>query len=283
MAIHLDENSYGESRVRLLRVAREEGRHDIRELNISIRFEGDFESAHNKGDNSKILPPDTMKNAVNALARQHSVEPVEEFGLHLMEQFVTYNAQVSSVHISIEETLWARLPLGGKPHASAFTHNGDERRTAVLTGTREGTTIRSGVRNLVVLKTSNAQFEKFMRDPFTTLKEEKNQILATAIEAEWLYPKTDDEIEYGPLWHGVRQMLLETFAEHKSMSLQHTLYAMGEAVLNNFDNIREIHLMLPNKHFDLIDLDPLGMDNPSFVFLPTDEPQGAIEATLRKD
>jgi urate oxidase len=281
MAIRLGENSYGESRVRLLRVARQEGRHDIRELTISIRFEGEFESAHTKGDNAKILPADTMKNAVYALARQHSVEPVEEFGLHLMDQFVTYNAQVSRVHVSIEETLWARLPLGGKPHASAFTRRGDERRTAVLTGTREGTTIRSGIRNLVVLKTSNAQFGKFMRDPFTTLKEEENQVLATVIEADWLYPT--EEVEFGPVWHGVRQMLLETFAEHKTLSLQHTLYAMGEAVLNNFDNIREIHLSLPNKHFDLIDLDPLGMDNPSAVFLPSEEPQGSIKATLRKD
>jgi urate oxidase len=283
MAIHLGQNSYGESRVRLLRVARQEGRHDIRELNVSIRFEGDFESAHTKGDNSKILPADTMKNAVYALARQHSVEPVEEFGLHLMDQFVTYNAQVSRVHISIEETPWSRLPLGGKPHASAFTRSGDERRTAMLVGTREGTTIRSGIRNLVVLKTSNAQFEKFMRDPFTTLKDDKNQILATVIEADWLYPNDDEDVQFGPMWHGVRQMLLETFAEHKSLSLQHTLYAMGETVLNNFDNVREIHLSLPNKHFDLIDLDPLGMDNPSFVFLPTEEPQGAIEATLRKE
>jgi urate oxidase len=281
MPIRLGENNYGESRVRLLRVARQEGRHDIRELTISIRFEGDFETAHTKGDNSKILPADTMKNAVYALARQHSVEPVEEFGLHLMDQFVTYNAQVSRVHVSIEETLWARLPHGGKPHASAFTRNGDERRTAVLVGTREGTTIRSGIRNLVVLKTSNAAFEKFMRDPFTTLKEEQNQILATAIEADWLYP--NEEVEFGPTWHGVRQLLLEAFAEHKSLSLQHTLYAMGEAVLNNFDNVHEIHLSLPNKHFDLIDLDPLGMDNPSSVFLPTEEPHGRIEATLRKD
>ncbi|HEY2823665.1 MAG TPA: urate oxidase [Candidatus Acidoferrum sp.] len=282
MAIHLGENSYGESRVRLLRVARQEGRHDIRELTVSIRFEGDFETAHTKGDNSKILPADTMKNAVYALARQHSVEPVEEFGLHLMDQFVTYNAQVSRVHISIEETPWARLPLGGKPHASAFTRSGDERRTAVLTGTRESTTIRSGIRNLVVLKTSNAQFEKFMRDPFTTLKDEKNQILSTVIEADWLYSGDNEEINFGPVWHGVRQLLLETFAEHESQSLQHMLFAMGETVLNNFDNVREIHLALPNKHFDLIDLDPLGMDNPSFVFLPTDEPRGVIEATLRK-
>jgi urate oxidase len=85
------------------------------------------------------------------------------------------------------------------------------------------------------------------------------------------------------MWHGVRQLLLETFADHKSESLQHTLYAMGEAVLTNFENVREIHLSLPNKHFNLVNLDPLGMDNPAEVFLPTDEPHGSIEATLRKE
>jgi len=120
-----------------------------------------------------------------------------------------------------------------------------------------------------------------MRDPFTTLKEDDNPILSTAIEADWLYP--GEEIEFGPMWHGIRQMLLETFAEHKSLSLQHTLYAMGEAVLNNFDNVGEIHLSLPSKHFNLIDLDPLGMDNPAAVFLPIEEPHGSIEATLRKE
>jgi urate oxidase len=280
MAIHLGENSYGKSRVRLLRVARQEGRHDIKELTIAIRFEGDFETAHTKGDNSKILPTDTMKNTVYALARQHSFETVEEFGLHLMEHFVTYNAQVARVRIEIAESLWARLPHGGKPHATAFTRSGGEKRTVVLIGTREGTTIRAGVTDLVVLKTTNSAFEKFLRDPFTTLKEDRNRILATAIEADWLYP--DEEVEFGPVWHGVRQLLLETFAEHKSLSLQHTLYAMGEAVLNNFDSIREIHLSLPNKHFNLVDLDPLGMDNPAEVFLPVEEPHGSIEATLRK-
>ena len=58
---------------------------------------------------------------------------------------------------------------------------------------------------------------------------------------------------------------------------------MGEAVLTNFDPIREIRLSLPNKHFNLVDLTPFGMDNPAEVFLPTDEPHGLIEATLRKE
>ena len=159
MAIHLGENSYGKSRVRLLRVARQEGRHDVRELTLAIRFEGDFETAHTKGDNRRILPTDTMKNTVYALARQHAIETPEEFGLHLMEHFVTYNEQVSRVRIEIAESLWARLPHGGKPHATAFTRAGGEKRTTVLTGTREGTTIRSGVEDLVVLKTTNSAFE----------------------------------------------------------------------------------------------------------------------------
>jgi urate oxidase len=261
-------------------VARQEGRHDIKELTVAIRFEGDFEAAHTKGDNRKILPTDTMKNTVYALARQHSIETVEEFGLHLVEHFITYNAQVSRVRIKIDEQPWTRLPHGGKPHATAFTRAGGEKRTALLIGTREGTTIRAGVDDLVVLKTTDSAFEDFLRDPFTTLKEDRNRILATAIQADWLYP--GDEVEFGPVWHGVRQLLLETFAEHKSFSLQHTLYAMGEAVLNNFENVLEIHLSLPNKHFNLVDLAPLGMDNPAEVFLPTDEPHGSIEATLRK-
>jgi urate oxidase len=281
MAIRLGDNNYGKSRVRLLRVARQEGRHDIKEVTLAIRFEGDFEAAHTKGDNRKILPTDTMKNTVYALARQHPIETIEEFGLHLIDHFLTYNPQVSRVRIEAKENLWARMPLGGKPHATAFTRTGDEKRTALLSATREGTEIRAGLEDLIVMKTSNSAFDNFLRDPYTTLKDDRNRILATAIRANWLYP--GEEVEFGPVWHGVRQMLLETFAEHKSESLQHTLYAMGEAVLNNFDNVREIHLSLLNKHFNLVDLAPLGMDNFAEVYLPIDEPHGLIEATLQKD
>jgi urate oxidase len=281
MAIKLGENNYGKSRVRLLRVVRQEGRHDIREWTLGIRFEGDFEAAHTKGDNRKILPTDTMKNTVYILARQYPVEAIEEFCQHLVEHFLTYNAQVSRVGIEARENLWSRLPHGGKPSAFTFTSPGFEKRTAQLSGTREGTAIRAGIDGLTVLKTTKSAFDGFLRDPYTTLREDRNRILSTTIHAQWLYE--GNETEFSPLWHGVRQTLLETFAEHDSRSLQHTLYAMGEAVLSNFDRIHEIHLRLPNKHFNLVDLSPFGMDNPAEVFLPTEEPHGLIEATLRKE
>lgn len=280
MSIKLGANNYGKSGIRLLRVLRQQGRHDIKELTIRVAFEGDFESAHTKGDNQTILPTDTMKNTVYVLARQYPVEAVEEFALHLIEHFLTYNSQVSRIRIEASENLWQRVPLGGKPHASAFARSGDEKRTAVLIGTREGTTIRAGLDDLIVLKTTRSAFEGFLRDPYTTLQEDRDRILSTIIHADWLYES--GEVEFSPVWHGVRQTMLETFAEHDSHSLQHTLYAMGEAVLNNFDRISEIYLSLPNKHFTLVNLAPFGMDNPGEVFLPTDEPHGLIEATLSK-
>jgi urate oxidase len=281
MAIRIGENQYGESAVRLLRLNRQDGRHDVKEISVTIRFEGDFDAAHREGDNRKILPPDTMKNTVYALARQHSVEAIENLGVHVIDHFLTYNPQVTQVVVELAENLWVRLPRGGKPHPSAFTRAGGEKRTAVLTGTREGTRIRSGIENLAVLKTSDSAFEHFLKDPYTTQEEDREPILATSIRADWLY--TEEDAEFAPLWHAVRQMLLETFAEHRSESLQHTLYAMGEAILKNFENVAEIHLALPRHHFDLVDLAPLGMDNPGALFLPLDDPHGVVEATLRKD
>jgi urate oxidase len=281
MAIRLAENSYGSSRIHLLRVAKQQGRHDIREIGLSIRFEGDFESAHTQGDNRKILPADTMNNTVYALARQHSLEALENLASHLIEHFLTYNPQVTRVIIEATENIWSRLPHGGKPHAAAFASAGNEERTCVLNGTRDGTSVRAGIKNLTVLKTTQSSFKDFKKDPYTTLQEDRDGILSTIIGANWLY--SEEDAEFGALWHAVRKMLLETFAEHDSQSLQHTLYAMGDAILSNFENISQIHLSLPSKQFYLADLAPLGMDNPGTVFLPTGEPYAAIEATLMKN
>lgn len=280
MAITLADNTYGNSRIHFLRVSRQQGRHDLREINLSIRFEGDFGEAHIHGDNRKILPPDTMKNTVYALARQHSIEPLENFALHLVDHFLTYNPQVTRVFIDASENIWTRLAHGGKPHASAFAHAGNERRTASLVGTREKNDVRAGIQGLIVLKTSNAAFQNFKKDPYTTLQDEADSILSTVIRADWLY--MDDDAEFGPLWHAVRRMLLEVFADHASHSLQHTLYAMGQVILENFENVSEIRFSLPSNHFHLADLNTLGMDNPSTIFLPIDEPQATVEATVKR-
>jgi len=267
--------------VRLLRVTRGKEKHEIKELTLAIRLEGDFETAHTKGDNSKILPTDTMKNTVYALARQNPVDAAETFCGVLIDHFLAGNPQIERVHVHTVEFPWGRIMRDGKPDGFAFVRTGEEKRTALVTGTRSKKSVQAGVKNLIALKTTKSAFEGFIRDRYTTLKEDRNRILATAIRADWLYEGA--EIDFNATWESVRRTLLETFATHDSLSLQHTLYDMGKAVLEQFNAIREIRLSLPNKHYNLVDLAPFGMTNPGDVFLPTDEPHGLIEATLRRE
>src|SRR6266481_7880906 len=281
MAIRIGENNYGKQRVRILQVARHADGHVIKELTLGIRLEGDFESAHSKGDNRKVLPTDTMKNTVYVLAKQHAIESPEEYCLRLANHFLSRNPQVSRVRVEAAQTLWSRLSVDGKPHPHTFTSSTSEKRTAALTATREEKALHAGVEGLVVLKTTDSAFENFLKDEYTTLIAARDRILATTIRAAWLY--RENTIDFDSTWHGVRQTLLEAFAGHGSESLQHTLYAMGEAVFKKFAGIREIHLSLPNKHYNLVDMSPFHLENPKEIFLPTDEPHGLIEAMLRND
>lgn len=281
MGIHIGRNNYGKSRVRLLRVVRGPDGNDIRELTVAIRFEGDFETVHTIGDNTRVLPTDTMKNTVYAIAQREPVGSAELFAIRLSQHFLETCPEVNRVEVDVKEDLWNRIDSKGKPHATAFVRAGEEKRTAGVAGTRSGTTVRAGVANLIVMKTSQSAFVGFRKDRYTSLKEDRDRILATSIEADWLY--SHPHVNFNTIWEGVRGTLVEKFAEHRSLSLQHTLYAMGEAVLADFDEIREVRLSLPNKHYNFVNLSQFDLDNPSEVFLPTDEPHGLIEATVQRD
>ena len=94
---------------------------------------------------------------------------------------------------------------------------------------RQEAQIRRRARRLVILKSSGSAFSGFPRDEFTTLARNRDRLLATSLTATWRY---DSGTAYGPAWHAVRRTLLETFADHESESVQHTLHAMGRAVLD---------------------------------------------------
>ncbi|MGH9710431.1 MAG: factor-independent urate hydroxylase, partial [Candidatus Acidiferrales bacterium] len=225
MNVKLADNTYGESRIRLLRVMRRGSVHELKDLTLAIHFEGDFDAAHTAGDNRKILPANTMANTVYVLARQYPAEAIEEFALHIVEHFLTYNPQLSHIRVAAGERPWSRILIAEKSHASAFVSNAGERRITHITATRENTILQSGIENLIVLKTTGVAFEGFLRDPYTTLQEIPNSIVSAEINATWTYESSESEAPYSAAWHGIRKILLETFANHEGRSLQHTVYA----------------------------------------------------------
>jgi urate oxidase len=221
---------------------------------------------------------DTMKNTVYALARREAIDRVEPFAIRLADHFAAKPA-VTRARISASEHPWTRLSAGGRPHPHAFMQPGGEHWTAVVTHDAGGMSVRSGIANLVVLKTTDSGFEGFPRDSYTTLPDTGDRILATAVTAVWTYrPGTTDFAAR----EGIRTAIVETFAAHDSRSVQHTLYAMAGAALAACDDVVDITLTLPNRHHLLVDLTPFGLDNPNEVFVATDQPFGLIEATISR-
>jgi urate oxidase len=220
-----------------------------------------------------------MKNTVYAIARHDPLQHAESFALRLADHFVAAPA-VSSVRISLVEERWDRIDAGAGAERHAFVRGAGEQWTAEVTRQAgEAPHLVSGLTNLVVMKTAGSAFTGFPRDPFTTLPETEDRILATAITASWRY--RDGASAFGAR-DAIRGALLASFAAHQSRSVQHTLYAMGEAALAACADATEITLSLPNRHHLLVDLSPFGLDNPNEIFVATDQPFGLIEATVKR-
>jgi len=292
MPAKLHSNRYGKSRVRLMRLTKHFDHHDLDEWTVQILLTGDFNTAHTHGDNSKILPTDTMKNTVYFVARESKSTSMEEYAQELIDYILTRNPQVSSAEVVIESTLWKRLTVDGKPFPTAFMRGSDERQTTTITRAQnQPFNITAGFDHLTILKTSNSAFTGYIKDPLTTLPETVDRLFGTALKAEWPYTpeaiasaaaSPDHAIDFNKVRTHIREVMISTFAKHDSLSVQQTLFAMAEAALHHTNLIDEIYLLMPNKHNLLVDLSRFGQENPNHIFVPTDEPHGTIETTVRR-
>jgi urate oxidase len=277
----LGENSYGKARVRLSRITRKGDLHEFQEWTVRVLLKGDFETSFTEADNSSILPTDTMKNTVYSLARASRAEMMEEFAMELGDHFLANFAHVSEASIDISDKAWERLVLNGRAEPTTFKLGGPELYTTrAVRSQGQPWTIASGFESLTILKTTKSAFTNYIQDRLTTLKPATDRIFGTSASATWDYAAPD--LPFHEVRSRIVTALLKTFAEHDSMSVQHTLFDMGKAALDSAPEIARITLTMPNIHHLLANLSPFGQDNPNHIFVPTDEPHGYIEATIER-
>jgi urate oxidase len=301
MAVELGANQYGKAENRVVRLYRDTPRHEIRDLTVTTALRGDFTAAHLHGDQSAVLPTDTQKNTAYAYAKQKGVVHVEDYALALAQHFVDDVEPVHGATVSVQEHAWDRIEVDGRPHDHAFVRRGQEVRTAAVTvddtvddtGQGRTTSVVAGFSELVLLKSTGSEFRGFLRDPFTTLQETTDRIMATSLTASWRYDTTvldgtgldgtgldGTGLDWSQSYDRVRALVLATFAQVHSLALQQTLWEIGRTVLEGLPHVAEIRFAAPNKHHFLYDLAPFGLDNPGEVFHADDRPYGLIEATV---
>jgi urate oxidase len=285
VAAHLEINRYGKDGIRLVLVSRPEGddgTHVLRDLTVDVRLRGDFDAVHTEGDNSPVLPTDTMRSTVYALAQEHLTGSIEEFGLALTERFLAVCPAASVAEVTLREHSWARAQVAGSSHPHAFVGGSAECATAVVERASNGTLVRSGISGLTLLRTHGSAFSGFLRDEFTVLAETDDRIMATELSADWAYPG-GHQPSYDDVRAAARATLVDAFSNHESASVQHTLFAMGEAVIETCPDVESIRLLMPNKHHLPVDLSAIGLTNDRAVFVATDRPFGVIEGEVRRD
>ena len=280
--IVLGPNRYGKAESRVVRIVRDTTRHEIHDLNVSTSLYGDFAAAHTDGDQSQVLPTDTQKNTAFAFAKRHGVASPEDYAIALGTRLLEATPAADGAVVQVEEYAWDRIPVNGFGHDHAFVRRGGEVRTAVVEVTAAGPSVSTGLKDLVVLKSTGSEFKGFLRDDYTTLPDADDRILATALRAEW-HHRDGSRPDWSTTYESVRALLLETFATTYSRALQETLYAMGRAVLTAHEDITRIAFAAPNKHHFLVDLEPFGLDNPGEVFIAADRPYGLIEAEVVRE
>ena len=275
---------YGKTNVRVLRVRRDGDRHQVRESRVTAILDGEFSRAYTDADNAPVVATDTMKNLVNVLALQHPDAANEAFALTISQCFLDRYRHVSEARVRVDETVWSRMRIDGREHDHAFVRAVGGTPFACATVTRSSREVEAGFRDFAIMKTTGTGFVDYLQDEYTTLPPTTDRILATRMAAAWRFEDgaLRDDGGYETVAGAIREALLRVFADTYSHSVQDSLYRMGEAALAAAPGIREITLRMPNVHYLPIDLSPFEQDARGKVFLPTDEPSGQIEATLRR-
>jgi urate oxidase len=276
----LSANRYGKARVRIMRVGRGADTHSISELSVTCMLEGDFQDSYSKAENHLVIATDSIKNIINITAHEHPECCAEAFCAFLAQRLLARYDQISRVTVDTQETQWRRLQIGGAAHPHGFVLDGNGAPTAQLVQDRDRVTLRSGMKGYTFMKSTAAGWTNYVMDEFTTLAETQDRIVATSMNAAWLW--NTHPADFPATNAAILAAMLTEFATTYSYGVQDSLYRMGQAALDAAPGIAEIAIACPNKHYLPIDLSRFGVSGGGVVFTPTDEPHGQIECTLSR-
>ena len=284
--IVLGPNQYGKAEVRVVRVYRDTEVHTIQDLNVTSLLRGNFDETFLTGDNTTVLTTDAQKNTIHSFAKEKGISSPEEFLLELGRHFTAMD-HVTGGRWETEAYNWERIQVPGPDgapagHNHSFVRNKDDVRTAALTVEDGVEYVLGGFKDLTVLKSTGSEFHGYPKDRYTTLPETTDRIMATDITSRWLFRPGAEGVDYDAVYARTKQIIMEQFAQVHSLSLQQTLYAAGEAVLEEFEEIEDIRFVMPNNHHYLVDLERFGVENDNEVFEAGVLPYGFMNASVTR-
>mmetsp|Transcript_26478 Transcript_26478/g.85619 ORF Transcript_26478/g.85619 Transcript_26478/m.85619 type:complete len:272 (+) Transcript_26478:125-940(+) len=266
-----------------MKVFRGPTRHELHEYSVQTTLWSPvYEKVYTSGDNADLVATDTQKNTVYVVAKRSDAKTPEDFGLALAKHFLREYDMLTKVEVEVEEASWTRH------HEHAWLRTSPAKDAAVVTLSRDAPAeVKSQIRGLTFIKTTQSGFEGFLKDKYTKLPDCTERCLASELSAEWTYTATTKKQEdYAAARAKVKDCLLKALfgpppKGHYSPSLQATIYDGACLVLETVPDIAQINIDTPNLHYiPATFLSQFGESFQDDVFVPTSEPSGSIYVSV---
>lgn len=265
-------SSHGESRFRILRVARRGDRHDPRDLTLAVRFDQGVEAA-----GGMILPREALRSFVHRALRDHGDQGVEPLAMALCRDLLRTWPHIAHITVEIAEQPWIRTHVGGRAQGQAFVLGGPEQRVAVVSGSGAQLMVVAGIEHLMLMRTAG------FLPPSTARAEDGTQdavqaLLVGSVSARWTY--SDSHVAFDPYRAGVRNAIVETFAVHAERSVHHTLQTIANLILETYAEVADVTLAMRERPYPPAELFRPPEEGPDDLFVAADEPIALIEVTV---
>src|SRR5688572_24184148 len=233
---------------------------------IDVRVLGTaFASAYTEGDNRLVVATDTMKNFIHRESLAFGGATLEEWLAFIGRRFLeTYphmeRLRVSGTEIPFEPALVPDAGGGFVESDVLFGREHGDRSTASLDLDRSGggvevTDLSAGRIGLQLMKVTGSAFADFARDAYTTLPERTDRPLYIHLVVGWNHelPATAVATDHAKYVAGeqVADMVGAVFHRFVSLSIQHLIHEIGQAMLDRWPQLSEVSFDAQNRLWDL--------------------------------
>jgi urate oxidase/2-oxo-4-hydroxy-4-carboxy-5-ureidoimidazoline decarboxylase len=236
---------------------------------IALVIQGEaFLPSYTEGDNSMVIATDSMKNFIHSCGCDFAGASLEEFLADIGRRFLERYEHVEAVRLEGRGLTFERR--GEMLYQQTYADRGvawlEMARDVVLDH-------RSGRAGLQLVKLTGSAFRGFVRDEYTTLPEAVDRPLFVHLDVHWRHRDFEQRVAS----EDVRDLLIATFDDFVSESIQHLAHEMGIRVLERFQEIELIEFEGQNRLWDTAQT-----HGDVTVYTEARPPYGVIHLTLAR-
>jgi urate oxidase len=266
--------------------------------NIEVQVLGTaFMAAYTQGDNRLVVATDTMKNFIHRESLACDGATLEEWLMFVGRRFLeTYphmeRLRLSAVEIPFDPELVPSADGDGFAASTRlFAPRHDDRSHARLElerspdGAVRVADLAAGRRDLQLIKLTGSSFADFARDDYTTLPERSDRPLYVHLDVGWRYADAQDALDASHVRYvageQIADLVAAVFERFVSLSIQHLVNEMGNAILERFPQLTEVSFEAQNRLWDTTVMSEA--DEQVRVYCDPRPPFGKIGLVLRRE